>query len=184
MGTMDVALNIRRLRESKALTLEALAKKAKVTKGFLSQVENLRAMPSLPLLYQIAQALEVEASELLSHSGGDARYVLTRKGEGEVIEREHPESGFVYRALAKGKSSKLMEPFILEIPPRATRKSVSTNGDEFVMLLEGEIVFHLGDDTVRMKSGDSLYFEGEVPHCPENLKDRPAKLLVLYSINY
>ena len=46
MGTMDIALNIRKLREEKGFTLDSLAKAARVTKGFLSQVENFRAMPS------------------------------------------------------------------------------------------------------------------------------------------
>lgn len=184
MGTMDIALNIRKLRESKGITLETLAKKARVTKGFLSQVENFRAMPSLPLLYKLAEALEVEPAALLAVTEDNLRYILTKNGDGVVIEREHPESGFVYKALAKGKNSKTMEPFLLEIPPRANRKAVTTNGDEFIYLRKGEIDFHLGNDAVRMHSGDSLYFEGEIPHYPENMADSTAILLVVYSITY
>jgi len=184
VGTMDIALNIRRLRESRGLTLDSLAKMARVTKGFLSQVENFRAVPSLPLLYKLAESLEVEPGALLSVTEENPRYLLTRKGKGLVIEREHPESGFIYRALAKGKNAKSMEPFILEIPPRATRKSVSTNGDEFIFLIQGEIDFHLGGEALRMHPGDSLYFEGEIPHFPENVSDKPASLLVIYSITY
>jgi len=184
MGTMDVALNIRSLREKRGLTLDALAKKARVTKGFLSQVENFRALPSVPLLYQLAQALDVEPAALLALTGINTRHVFTKSGEGVVIEREHPESGFIYRALAKGKNSKTMEPFLLEIPPRATRKSVSTNGDEFCHLLEGQLVFHLGEEALIMNPGDSLYFEGEIPHYPENGTDKKALLLVVYSITY
>ncbi|MFA6292636.1 MAG: XRE family transcriptional regulator [Victivallales bacterium] len=184
MGTMDIALNIRKLREEKGFTLDALAKAARVTKGFLSQVENFRAMPSLPLLYKIAEALEVEPAVLFSVSIKSPRFIFTRKGKATVIQREHPESGFIYKALAKGKSTKTMEPFILEIPANATRKSVCTNGDEFIYILEGNVDFHLGPDIVHMKPGDSLYFEGEIPHFPENKTDIPAMLLVVYSITY
>ena len=184
MGTMDIALNIRKLREEKGFTLDALAKAARVTKGFLSQVENFRAMPSLPLLYKIAEALEVEPAILFSVSTKSPSFIFTRKGKGVAIEREHPESGFVYKALAKGKNTKTMEPFLLEIPARATRKSVCTNGDEFIYILEGNIDFHLGRDIFHMKTGDSLYFEGEIPHFPENVTDKRAIMLVLYSITY
>jgi transcriptional regulator with XRE-family HTH domain len=184
MGTMDIALNIRKLRENKGITLEALAKKARVTKGFLSQVENFRTMPSLPLLYKLAEALEVEPATLLAVTEDNIRHILTKNGSGTVIEREHPESGFIYRALAKGKNSKTMEPFLLEIPPRANRKAVTTNGDEFIYLCEGEIDFHLGKEAVRMHPGDSLYFEGEIPHYPENVTNKTAILLVVYSITY
>lgn len=184
MGTMDIALNIKRLRESKGLTLDALAQKARTTKGFLSQVENFRTLPSLPLLYQIAEALEAEPSALLAGSKADCRYILTKDGAGAVIEREYPESGFIYRTLAQGKNAKTMEPFLLEIPPHATRKSVTTNGDEFIHLLEGKIDFHLGEDTIAMKKGDSLYFEGELPHYPENTGEKRALILVVYSVTY
>jgi transcriptional regulator with XRE-family HTH domain len=184
MGTMDIALNIRKLRDERGLTLDALAKAARVTKGFLSQVENFRAMPSLPLIYKLAEALGIEPGALFSASRENPRYVFTGKGRGTVIEREYPESGFIYRALAKGKSNKTMEPFLLEIPAKATRKSVCTNGNEFIYVLEGSIDFHLGADIVRMKAGDSLYFEGEIPHFPENVTNKRATILVVYSITY
>lgn len=184
MSIMDVALNIKKLRESKEMTLDELAKKARVTKGFLSQVENFRTMPSLTLLYNLAEALEVEPAALLAITKNDIRYIHTKNGDGTIIEREHPESGFIYRALAKEKMSKTMEPFLLEMPPRSSRKPVTTNGDEFIYLLEGEIDFHLGNDPVRMLPGDSLYFEGEIPHYPENVTDQTALLLVVYSITY
>jgi len=184
MDTMDIALNVRKQREAKGLTLEALAKRARVTKGFLSQLENFRAMPSIPLLYKLAEALELEPAALLSAPEKSPKFVFTKGGGGEKVEREHPESGFVYKALAKGKNSKTMEPFMLEIPAGATRKPVTTNGDEFVFLVEGELDFHLGDECVRMKPGDSLYFEGEIPHYPESKSKKASKLLVLYSVTY
>jgi transcriptional regulator with XRE-family HTH domain len=181
---MDIALNIRKLREEKGFTLDALAKAARVTKGFLSQVENFRALPSLSLLYKIAEAMEVEPAVLFSISTQRPRFIFTKKGKAAVIEREHPESGFVYKALAKGKNTKTMEPFLLEIPARATRKSVCTNGDEFIYIIKGDVDFHLCGDIVHMKPGDSLYFEGEIPHFPENVTDKRAIMLVVYSISY
>jgi mannose-6-phosphate isomerase-like protein (cupin superfamily) len=132
----------------------------------------------------LAQALEVEPATLLHVNESDPRYIHTENGKGVPVEREYPESGFLYRALAKGKNSKCMEPFLLEIPPRATRKFVSTNGDEFCYLLEGRLLFHLGDQIVPMERGDSLYFEGEIPHFPENPAEERALLLVLYSITH
>ncbi len=183
MGTMDIALNIKKIRESKGMTLDTLAKKADVTKGCLSQVENFRTMPSVTLLYKLAEALEVEPAALLAVPENNCRYIFTPKGGGEVIEREHPESHFVYHALAKGKNSKAMEPFLLDLPPRASRKSVVTNGEEFIYMLCGEVDFHLGNEAVSMRPGDSLYFDGEIPHYPENTGDFPAQLLVIYSIN-
>jgi len=180
---MDIALNIRRLRSGKNITLETLAEKAGVTKGFLSQVENMRALPSLPLLYVIAAALEVLPADLLHGTTGPSlHYVHTKKNKGLAVAREYPESGFMYKALAAQKNMKLMEPFVLEIPAGAQRKSVSTCGDEFILLLDGNIDFYLGTEKITMANGDSLYFEGEIPHYPHNTSKGPAKLLVIYAL--
>ena len=179
---MDIAANIRRVRQARGLTLDALAGRSGLTKGYLSQIENFRTLPSLPVLYRVAAALGVEAAELLKGTAEGRRHVLTRRGEGVPVEREHPESGFRYLALAREKGAKIMEPFLLELPPRSTRKDGTTNGDEFLHMLEGRIRVHLGGETMEMEAGDSLYFDGSVPHHPENPGDAPARAIVIYAI--
>ncbi|OGV79804.1 MAG: hypothetical protein A3K19_00450 [Lentisphaerae bacterium RIFOXYB12_FULL_65_16] len=183
MEIIDVALNIRKYRQQRKMTLEKLAVKAQVTKGLLSQVENFRTLPSLPLLYRLAAALEIEVAALLAATKDRRRYVLTRQGQGTVIEREDPKAGFVYRALARGKNAKMMEPFQLEIPAKSTRADVTTHGDEFIYLLRGRLTFQLGSETLDLREGDSLYFEGAIPHHPENRTGKSAQLLVVYAIS-
>lgn len=182
MDVMDIALNVKRLRLGKGLTVDALAAKTGVTKGYISQVENMRTRLSLPVLYKIASALEVAPADLLAEGKPAKKYVLIKRGKGERVEREYPESGFIYKALAKNKNNKLMEPFLLELPAKSSRKDVTTNGDEFIYMLSGEAVFHLAGEEVELKEGDSLYFEGAVPHHPWNRTGKKAIMLVLYSI--
>ncbi len=53
-------------RREKGLTQDELAKRAKLTKPYLSQLENgVRKNPSLPALKRIAKALGVPVTELL-----------------------------------------------------------------------------------------------------------------------
>ena len=51
---------IRQLRTDSRLTLEEAAERAGCTPGFLSQVERNQAVPSISMLYAIAQALGVK----------------------------------------------------------------------------------------------------------------------------
>lgn len=61
MGSM-----IRRLRESKPMTQDALAKKVGVTQSYIAQLESGRkTSPSLPRLKRLAKALDVSISALL-----------------------------------------------------------------------------------------------------------------------
>ena len=57
---------IRELRGAKGLTQVQLAKRAKVTRGYLAQLEaGYKVNPSLPTLRKLAKALGVPVGELL-----------------------------------------------------------------------------------------------------------------------
>jgi transcriptional regulator with XRE-family HTH domain len=57
---------IRGLRDAKGLTQVELAKRAKVTRGYLAQLEaGYKTNPSLPTLRKLAKALGVPVTELL-----------------------------------------------------------------------------------------------------------------------
>jgi transcriptional regulator with XRE-family HTH domain len=57
---------IRELREKKGLTQEELAFKAKVTPGYVAQLElGIRKNPSLDVVRRLARALGVRLGELL-----------------------------------------------------------------------------------------------------------------------
>ena len=54
------------IRKREGLSLDDLAKRAKVTKPYLSMLESgVRKNPSLPVLKRIAKALGVPVTELL-----------------------------------------------------------------------------------------------------------------------
>ena len=57
---------IRELRGAKGLTQVQLAKRAKMTRGYLAQLEaGYKVNPSLPMLRKLAKALGVPVTELL-----------------------------------------------------------------------------------------------------------------------
>jgi transcriptional regulator with XRE-family HTH domain len=57
---------LRRIRESKDLNKRELAKRAKVTEAYVSQLESgARKNPSLPVLKRLAKALGVPVTEML-----------------------------------------------------------------------------------------------------------------------
>lgn len=61
---------IRAIRKQKNLSQQQLAEKASITQAYLSLLENgKKTNPSLEVLQQIAEALEVEVSALLSDNG-------------------------------------------------------------------------------------------------------------------
>ena len=55
-------------------------------------------------------------------------------------------------------------------------------GDEFIYMLKGRLVYRHGRNTYLLKPGDSLTFQGSVPHGPEELVEVPIRFLAI--INY
>lgn len=65
---VEVGRRIKRLRQARDLTVHALAKRAKMSAGYVSEVERGLPAVSLDKLMQIAEALEVEVDSLIGKS--------------------------------------------------------------------------------------------------------------------
>jgi XRE family transcriptional regulator, master regulator for biofilm formation len=63
---MRLGARLKQLRQAKGLTQVALAKRLKVTQGYLSQLEGgYEKEPTLTVLRKLARVLQVDLAELL-----------------------------------------------------------------------------------------------------------------------
>jgi len=62
---MTLGKNIKNKRQDLGLSQSELAKMAKISVSYLSEIENERTNPSLKTLLRIAEALKVNISELV-----------------------------------------------------------------------------------------------------------------------
>jgi len=58
-------MRLRKLREAKEMSQEALAKKAKITREYVNKLEAGRYDPTVGVLQRLAKALGVPVTELL-----------------------------------------------------------------------------------------------------------------------
>ena len=65
MSPKKLGMMLKRLRQKRGLTQEALAKKVKVHRVYIAKIEAQDRTPSLRMLERLAKALKVDASELL-----------------------------------------------------------------------------------------------------------------------
>ncbi len=175
---------IRAKRQEKNITLEQLAKKAGVTKGLISQIENNRTVPSLPVLLSIVHSLDEDMRgffEGLQAKMTDLKYHVIRAQDTKEINRE-PVKGFSYkRILSKAINSTAFDMELLEMKPGSGRRQmVSTEAYELKYLIQGEIEYQVDQDKFVMKAGDSLAFDGRHPHRIKNVGKSTALLLVIY----
>jgi transcriptional regulator with XRE-family HTH domain len=177
-----IGKKIREIRQRKQLKLHELAEEAQISKGLLSKIENGRTIPSLPVLLSIIQTLKVEMSEFFEgidlQSNGN--YIHKKKADYTPVEKEEA-TGFLYRLiLSQNILNMAFEAVILELQPGSKREKVVTDGYEFKYVLKGEVAYHLGEEIVYMQQGDSIFFNGKIPHVPVNTSQEPVSMLVVY----
>jgi len=180
---IGIGKRIKEIRKASNSTISDVANKAGVTAGLISRVENGRTIPSLPVLLKIIDSLDIEVTDFFSgmpQSNG-AKFMVTRKGENSIIEKEDEAIGFSYTHIfGKQLNSMGFETVLLEVHPNSKRDKVVTDAYEYKYMLSGECVYVIDDSEVTLYEGDAIFFDGRIPHVPINRSKVSAKMLVIY----
>ncbi|WP_298436972.1 cupin domain-containing protein [Geobacter sp.] len=160
---------IRKLRQERRLTLQELSELSGLSKPLLSQIENDQVTPPIATLLKISKGLKVGIHFFFEEEEDQQKFVLTRAVEQATSRRRTGNDaphGYVYRSLAPGIRHKPMEPFLVEFELREWEDGFfyKHDGFEFIYLLEGELEFHYGSETMRLLPGDSIYYDSSEPH--------------------
>jgi transcriptional regulator with XRE-family HTH domain len=175
---------IKQKRSQKNITLEELARRAGVSKGLISQIENNRTVPSLPVLFSIIHALEEDLKsffeDLYSHFSNE-HVIIIRKNEAQKFEKE-PVSGFTYRRiLTKGFTGNAVDFVMLTLRKGANRRTmIRTDAFEFKFILKGSIEYQIEDKLYNLEEGDALFFDGRARHRLKNIGNSEALILIVY----
>lgn len=168
----------RKIRQENKLALIDLSDKTGVSKSLLPKMENGRTISSLPVLLQIIKSLNYNVqvfSEGITEENPyafESKYKLEEKG---LAQR------FSYLSiLGKCVCDVAFQSFVLKSETGAKRKKVETDGFMFLYMIDGERDYILDKEVVTFKSGDSLFFDGEILHVPQNNSNKTAILLVIY----
>ena len=168
-----VGQEIRRWRRSRALTLAQIGERSGLNIGYLSQIENDKAAPSLDALVAIAAALQVPAAWLLLDSSPPPRVV--RAGERPGVDGSR---GMVTEVDA-GTSRDLC---IMEaiVGPGERTGVHAHSGDEHHVVLSGRFRMTQGEHSMELGPGDYLAWDPSIPHDVENVGSEPGRLLLIY----
>ena len=173
---------IRQLRQKHKLTIAEVCDRANISRGMLSKIENAQTATSLETLAKLASALGVSLSTLFRNYNmpeGDAQ--LVKSGEGMEVVRRGTKRGHTYHLLAYDRgSTKLFEPFLIAMDDASEAfPTFEHPGVEFIHMLQGKIEYRHGQSTYLLEPGDSLTFQGDIPHGPEKLIELPIVFLAI-----
>ncbi len=179
---------IKTLREAKGFSVKELSQKAKISEEQLVTLEESEVLPSVAPLINIAKVLEVHMG-MFFNDDNSLGPVVCRKDESDervnlasAKSKEHQHMN--YFSLAKTKSGRHMEPYIINLEACAEKDFImsSHEGEEFIYVLEGAIVITYGENVYTLFAGDSIYYDSIVEHHVECDCEVGAKVLaVVYS---
>jgi transcriptional regulator with XRE-family HTH domain len=179
--TIPVSRILADLRKTNGWTLAEVSRRTGVSISALSKIENGQSQPAYSVLTRLASGLDIDFVDLLG-GGSHARFTgaaraVTRAGTGTHFRTD---MGF-YEMLATDLAAKSLQPMLIEILPREPDSpSVRSahRGEEFVYVVEGEVVFEMNPYTPLVLSvGDSVYFDGSMDHGFYALGPKPGRIL-------
>lgn len=175
---MKLGRKIKSVRTGKGITIQDIAERSGLSKGFLSQVENDKTSPSLNTLERIADALETPLTYLLL--GERHQPALVRRGERQVLIDEASQGRVEYLSPISGRSLQMV---VVELPGGCAigDDAHEHEGEEVCWVLSGSVRMRQGETVAVVGEGDAFHWDGSVPHVIENPGAGAARLLVAMS---
>ncbi|MBC7630799.1 cupin domain-containing protein [Aeromicrobium sp.] len=152
---------LREYRDLRRLTLRAVAERADVSAGFLSQLERGLSSASIASLARIASALEIGVADLFADGkigvsplhAADRPVIRASDGVRKTLLTRAPLRGMDFYAVE------------FESGGSTGPEQYSHPGQhEVVAVLQGAVTIELGDRSLVLHAGDSLDFESRSPH--------------------
>jgi transcriptional regulator with XRE-family HTH domain len=175
MVTNLVGNRIRELRAKRKITQQQLAELADIPRATLATIEKDDSNPSLAAVHKIAVALDCTIDDLLE----------TQQERVELIPREKMgtvESGKgQYQATTVSPVScpeLLQQVFTLSGESLVQGKPHPPGSEEYLHILEGEVILDVGGEKAHLRQGDSAHFRGNVKHSYQNPGKRNARGMV------
>jgi mannose-6-phosphate isomerase-like protein (cupin superfamily) len=159
-----------------------VSKRSGLASSVLSKLETGKMALTYDKLMRLSGSLGVDISELLAEQGEtgvvmSGRRSVTRKGEGMKVEAANYNNTYPAADLLHKK----IIPIIGDVKVRSIEEfgeMISHPGEEFAYIVEGEVDLYTEIyQPLRLKAGDSVYFDSTTKHAYIAVGDGPCKML-------
>lgn len=163
------------------LTLAELSSRAQVSTAMISKIERGQVSASLTTLDALAEGIGVP---LINFFAGTVRWSdmsFVKAGEGVTVQRMGSDFGHLYKLIGRANADHVgFESYDVTLEkPLSTRPVYLHRGIEFMHMTEGEMIYHCGDAKYHMAPGDSLSFDSNSTHGPQELLTDKVRFITL-----
>lgn len=177
----NVAVNLKRLRTSKGMSMDVVAEQTGVSKSMLARIESDNANPSIGVLGKIASGLRVTINELLetppmASSLMDINETIPTK---EVVGQYKVWTCFPYE------DNKIVEVYRIDIEPGGIYVS-GGHGEktrEYLSVINGVVTIHTVDTIQEVTTDQVFRFETDAQHTYQNNTAQKVSVMI-YFLDY
>jgi len=168
-----------RLKRDK--TIQELAEMSRVSSNMISRIERGLTTPSVEILMKLADALGLSLSYFVEEAEKGSTIIFTPTGRGEPIfffEDKHQIS-----SLTQGLRDPGFSVFVDTLEPHCDsgEGGMVHTGEEFAMVLDGNLEFVIEGEHFHLEKGDSIGFKASLPHRWVNTNSQQTRVLWVVS---
>jgi transcriptional regulator with XRE-family HTH domain len=173
--SVDVGRRLRAVRVAFGLSQRELAKRAGVTNGMISLIEQDRVSPAVGSLQKILAAFPMTMAEFFTRDMETQETMVFRAAEMPDVGTGAIHYRLVAAARRDRKMSILSETYQ---PGSDTGEDLLTHsGEEGGVVVEGELELTVAGKTWLLGPGDAYYFDSRLPHRFRNTGEVPARIV-------
>lgn len=182
-ATEKLGKRVQTYREKLGLSQEDLAKNSGLDLDLVRRTENGESYPSISVLIRLSRALGQRLGTFMDDQFTPDPLIVCKQDRTEenASHQKGSSNSYHYYPLGKNKTDRHMEPFFIRIEPSQEKKLSSHEGEEFIIVVSGEVELIYGKDSRILKAGDSMYYNSLVPHFIGSKGDNAAEI---YAVIY
>lgn len=170
---MKIGKKLKHLRIKHNLTMQELADRCDLSKGFISQLEHDFSSPSIDTLITILEVYDLNLADFFSENEIEKKFVF-KSHEVSILDEEK----YQVKWLIPSAQKLNLEPIIMTLKPFGTSQIINPfQGQIFGYVLSGKVIVHYGNQNSKIDETESFYIKGDAKHYLENPTNKTAEIL-------
>ncbi len=173
--SIDIGTRLRSVRTAYGLSQRELARRAGVTNGLISLIEQNRVSPSVSSLKKVLDGIPISLADFFTHDPEATPQVFFAAEE--LVEIGTPEVSL--RLLAAERPGRQLTILHERYEPGAGTgdEMLSHRGEEGGIVLRGRVEVTVGGTARVLGPGEAYYFSSSLPHRFRNVGREPCEII-------
>ena len=175
----NIAVNLKRIRKSKNLSLDMVSEQTGVSKSMLGQIERGESNPTVSTIGKIVEGLKIPFEQLI-YNKNETIAIPTMDQAPTYRQQKGKYSIHILLPFEAGRNIEIYQAD-METGAQMDSPSHGAYTWEYLTVLQGEVELLLGGELFRIHENASFYFACDKEHSYRNVGEKKAILSMIIS---